>query len=114
MIKPKYISESNYTISPNVQVQRTAGHTMECVSVRVVNSNYQGTVVITGDLFEKEEDINDPSIWISAGSHNEVLQRRNRQLISQDADYIIPGHGPMFQMTELYRELLKQQTMSDD
>lgn len=88
---------------------RTPGHTAECVSVKVTNTSL-GTVIITGDLFEKEEDIEDASIWISAGTHNEKLQRDTRHLIIQQADYIVPGHGPMFKVTSEQRIELERQS----
>ncbi|XP_069678183.1 metallo-beta-lactamase domain-containing protein 1 isoform X2 [Periplaneta americana] len=54
----------------------------------------------TGDLFEREEDIADPSIWkYIAGSSDPEKQEQNRNKILQIADWIVPGHGPMFQVT---------------
>lgn len=53
-----------------------------------------------GDLFEKEEDLQDESIWlVHAYSEAPKLQEINRNKILQLADYIIPGHGPMFKVT---------------
>lgn len=66
-------------------------------------------MIISGDLFEKEQDIKESNIWIYAGSHNEELQRKHRHLVSLEADYIIPGHGPMFQMTNEYKQILEKQ-----
>lgn len=86
------------------------GHTPDCVSVIVENCEGYGKVAIAGDLFEKEEDIKDQLVWQSAGSFDKDKQRQNRYKISQVADYIIPGHGPLFRMTEDYREILKGQT----
>jgi len=54
-------------------------------------------------LFEKFEDLTDPEIWKSAGSENEELQIKNRAKVLLEADYIIPGHGPMFKVTEDHR-----------
>lgn len=83
------------------------------MSVKVTNCKDYGTVFITGDLFEKEEDIKDSSIWMSAGSYNEQTQQNHRYLTSLKADYIIPGHGPMFKMTVEYREILLEQLLKD-
>ena len=50
----------------------TPGHTLDSVSLVVVTAtNEQGTVVIAGDNFEKEEDLQDPDLWKSAGSEDE-------------------------------------------
>ena len=74
----------------------TPGHTLDSVSVRVVT--VAGVVVIAGDTFEKEEDLEDESVWLEAGSEDEAAQRKSRDLILQTADYIVPGHGPMFKV----------------
>ncbi|XKL62538.1 hypothetical protein PGB90_002371 [Kerria lacca] len=82
-----------------VKIIATPGHTMSCVSV-LVKTNDLGLVAITGDLFEKEEDLQDESIWlVHAYSEAPKLQEINRNKILQLADYIIPGHGPMFKVT---------------
>ena len=96
---------------PNdIQVIKTPGHTMSCVSVLVPNSNItDDVVVITGDLFEKEEDIIHELIWIGAGSEDQKQQRENRAKIARLADFIIPGHGPIFKVNEEYRYLLQDQ-----
>ena len=50
----------------------TPGHTLDSVSLVVVTgTKEQGTVVIAGDNFEKEEDLQDPDLWKSAGSEDE-------------------------------------------
>ena len=55
-----------------VKVIATPGHTLDSVSVVVVTgTKEQGTVVIAGDNFEKEEDLEDPELWKSAGSEDE-------------------------------------------
>ena len=62
---------------------------------------------IVGDLFEKEEDLADPEIWKSAGSENPELQIKNRSKVLHEADYIVPGHGPMFKVTDEQRKSAK-------
>lgn len=87
-----------YELTDNVRVIPTPGHTLSCVSVVVQNAEGLGTVVVAGDLFEKEEDLTDDSIWLSAGSEDEVKQRSSRAAVLSIADFIVPGHGPMFQV----------------
>ncbi|XP_045479772.1 metallo-beta-lactamase domain-containing protein 1 [Harmonia axyridis] len=91
-----------YKINEFVKVLPTPGHTMEDVSLLVETKN-KGCIAITGDLFEREEDIIDESIWQSAGSMDVILQSKNRYKILEIADWIIPGHGPMFKVLEEYR-----------
>lgn len=86
-------------LTPNVRVIPTPGHTLSCVSVVVEHAEGLGTVVVAGDLFEKEEDLTDESIWKEAGSEDHEKQIRNRNRVLQLADHIVPGHGPMFRVT---------------
>ena len=60
-------------------------------------------VAITGDLFEKKEDLLDPNIWLDAGSENSKEQNIQRLKILGVADLIVPGHGPMFQVLDQTR-----------
>jgi glyoxylase-like metal-dependent hydrolase (beta-lactamase superfamily II) len=97
-----------YKLDTNIEVVPTAGHTSTCVSVIVQNTNHGGTVAIVGDLFEKEEDIFDETLWIEAGTEDEKLQRKNRLQIAEKVDYIIPGHGGRFAVTEEMRQKLRE------
>ncbi|KAL1506567.1 hypothetical protein ABEB36_005903 [Hypothenemus hampei] len=87
---------AEFQISDDIKVVPTPGHTLQDVSV--IFNNNDVLYAITGDLFEKEEDLENDNIWISAGSDNEQLQRDNREKILKLVDFIVPGHGPMFQV----------------
>lgn len=89
----------------------TPGHTISCVSVIASNCNLDNRVGICGDLFEKEEDIADCSIWRSAGSEDPEKQAKNRYKISTLVDYIIPGHGMGFKVTDQMRSKLKEDSI---
>ncbi|XP_053616451.1 metallo-beta-lactamase domain-containing protein 1 isoform X2 [Plodia interpunctella] len=98
--KDKYYSHAfdkgeEYTINQSVKVLPTPGHTLSDVTV-VVRSKDGETVAITGDLFEKLEDIENPNIWLEAGSDDPVVQIKHRAKVAEIADQIIPGHGPQF------------------
>lgn len=57
--------------------------------------------LFVGDLFEREEDITNPKLWQHvAGSDDPHKQQQNRNMILKIADWIVPGHGPMFKVTE--------------
>lgn len=92
-----------------VLVKRTPGHTLSCVSVIVSNSQLGGTVGITGDLFERQEDIDDDSIWRNAGSEDAKRQVEERSKMAEVCDFIVPGHGPMFPVNATVRSKLKVQ-----
>lgn len=85
-----------YVINDYIKIIPTPGHTLQDVSV-LVDTN-QGIIAITGDLFENEKDLVDDSIWKNAGSDSEELQLINRAKILEMADWIVPGHGPMFKV----------------
>ena len=86
-------------ITEDVQAIPTPGHTLDSVSLIVkTGAENQGVVVIAGDIFEKEEDLKDDSIWREAGSDAPEKQIESREKILKMADYIVPGHGPMFKV----------------
>ncbi|KAK7085575.1 hypothetical protein SK128_027780 [Halocaridina rubra] len=88
-----------YTLDDSLQIVPTPGHTTADVSV-IVKTSDLGTVVIAGDLFEHENDIEDPSLWkFVAGSEKPDEQEKHRNQMLILADYIVPGHGPMFKVT---------------
>ena len=41
-----------------------------------------------------------PLKTLMSGSEDEVLQYKNRAEVLKVADYIVPGHGPMFKVTK--------------
>lgn len=83
-----------YKLAEGVEVIPTPGHTHSDVSV-VVKDTELGTVVIAGDLFEKGEDRDNSELW-KCNSENPTLQIKHREIVTTIADYIVPGHGPMF------------------
>lgn len=98
-----------YVIDRDIEVIATPGHTLTCISLIVRNTNYENhsSVAIVGDLFEKEEDVFNESIWIGAGCEDEKLQRKNRLKVADMVDFIVPGHGPAFKVTREIREKLR-------
>lgn len=106
------ISNEDYELCPGVKVIATPGHTAEDVTVLVdtIKDGEIKLLAITGDLFEKEEDILTPSIWKSLGTP-ELLKTQSvtRSRIIKLADFLIPGHGPMFRVTDSMREIVNSQ-----
>jgi glyoxylase-like metal-dependent hydrolase (beta-lactamase superfamily II) len=76
----------------NVEVISTPGHTPQCVSVIVRNVPNLGTVAIVGDLMLYKDDGTDPT------AYNKTQSEENRKKVACSVDYIVPGHGPIFQM----------------
>ncbi|XP_076281974.1 metallo-beta-lactamase domain-containing protein 1 [Lasioglossum baleicum] len=108
----KFENDSAYAICPSVIVIATPGHTAEDVTV-LARSNVSGKstcFAITGDLFEKEEDILNPSIWKDLGTVKlQKIQSQWRSYVINTADFIIPGHGPMFRVTSEMRKIVTDQ-----
>lgn len=100
---PDFSNGEEYNISNDIKVIPTPGHTLQDVNVIVKKD--EKIYAITGDLFENEQDLENEDIWISAGSDNVDLQRKNRIKILKIANFIIPGHGPMFEVPVKYHEV---------
>ncbi|RUS77527.1 hypothetical protein EGW08_014711 [Elysia chlorotica] len=94
-----------YEIDEEVEVWPTPGHTSEDVSVVVKHTNL-GTVVVAGDLFECEADLDCPSLWQEM-SHQPHQQEQSRIEVLKMANFIVPGHGPMFQVPEHMKSQMK-------
>ena len=92
-------SNAKYYLNDDVFVIPTPGHTSEDVSVVVENTS-DGTAVIAGDIFENENDL---SIWQSLSS-NIAMQQQSRERIVKLADYVVPGHGKMFRLTNSMKQ----------
>ncbi|XP_076246995.1 metallo-beta-lactamase domain-containing protein 1 [Calliopsis andreniformis] len=108
------LKKEEYKISPEVRVVYTPGHTSDDVTVvvRTVVNGKSSCIAITGDLFEKEEDILNPAMWKELGTLElQKTQSYMRSQVMDFADFIIPGHGPMFQVTDDMRKIIKDQIL---
>lgn len=100
-----------YEIDEDVEVVSTPGHTGTDVSV-IVRNTKQGTVAVTGDLFECLEDLEDYTLW-QANSEDPETQAQNRLEVLKCADWIVPGHGRMFQVPKEHKRQLKMVMYQD-
>lgn len=100
-----------YEIDEDVEVVSTPGHTTSDVSVIVRNTS-KGTIAVTGDLFERFEDLEDFSLW-QENSQDPQTQQQNRLQMLKFADWIVPGHGPMFQVPKEQKQQLKMVMYED-
>jgi len=68
---------------------------------------------IEGDLFEDESDVKDPSVWQSVSWQPQLQATSRYNAVAQySVRFIVPGHGPMFQVTEDYVTLLKNSSLT--
>ncbi len=80
-------------LTSDILIEETPGHSSESLSL-FVNTD-QGVVVVCGDVFWKE----------SGPDHDPYAEdmdqlRKTRQKVLERADWVIPGHGPMFPTTK--------------
>ncbi|KAJ1360361.1 Metallo-beta-lactamase domain-containing protein 1 [Parelaphostrongylus tenuis] len=78
-------------LTPEVELRFCTGHTDHDLIV-VANGTQHGCVVVAGDIFEYANDDED---WKEV-SHYPDMQSKSRAEILRYADWIVPGHGPMF------------------
>jgi len=79
------------TITSDIEIISTPGHSTDSLTM-LVNTN-QGKIAICGDVFWKEgQPVVDPY------ANNAQELAHSRQTILESADWIIPGHGPMFKV----------------
>jgi len=75
--------------TPNIRIIKTPGHSSDSLTFLVKTK--QGIIAICGDVFWKENyPANDPY------ANNSKALQVNRQKLLTLADWIIPGHGPIF------------------
>ncbi|XP_014805956.1 PREDICTED: metallo-beta-lactamase domain-containing protein 1-like, partial [Calidris pugnax] len=83
-----------YVLDPgHLEVVATPGHTRSHVSL-VVRATSLGTVVVAGDLFEREGDEGEGEEL----SEDPQEQEKSRRRVVAMADVIVPGHGPPFRV----------------
>jgi len=85
----------------NIKIIPTPGHTIDHESLLVQTD--RGKICVAGDLFwwlENEEQKTDYESLISRqdpnGAKDELVLKESRKLVLELADWVIPGHGPMF------------------
>lgn len=87
--------QKNYIIDPNITATEMIGHDDRSIGILVTTD--RGIVAITGDLFEYENDYKKVNEWLSFSKKpKEHIKTRAR--VWELADYIVPGHGPIFRV----------------
>ncbi|MBN1896910.1 MAG: MBL fold metallo-hydrolase [Candidatus Aenigmarchaeota archaeon] len=82
-------SECNGKVTEDIEILKTPGHSGGSVTLFVKTS--KGIVAICGDVFWKENyPEKDPY------ATNPAKLEKSRKIVLEKADWVIPGHGPMF------------------
>jgi glyoxylase-like metal-dependent hydrolase (beta-lactamase superfamily II) len=77
-----------FEVSPSVRLTRTPGHTAECLTV--LAGTAEGVAALTHLGLSAEGPPEDPDAIDLAALH------ASRERILNEADLVVPGHGPMF------------------
>ena len=85
----------------NIQILRTPGHDYTGITLLVTTEI--GKIAICGDVFWQE---NSPGNDIYASDQREL--KKSRELVLKMADWIIPGHGPMYKSKYIISEKPEQ------
>jgi len=88
------VDDWNEQFTENIQILRTPGHDYTGISLLVATE--MGKIAICGDVFWRE---NSPEHDIYATNPEKL--KISRELIIRVADWIIPGHGPMYKSEHL-------------
>ncbi|PIC17541.1 hypothetical protein B9Z55_023750 [Caenorhabditis nigoni] len=93
-------------LSENVMLVKCRGHTSDDIGVVVRDVKGRGDVLVSGDLFMREEDIDHPMMWQPL-SADVIAQRDSRRRYGCIVNWIVPGHGSMFPVTTNVKKSLK-------
>ncbi|CAJ0608476.1 unnamed protein product [Cylicocyclus nassatus] len=86
------LEENPILLANDVELHRCPGHTDHDLIVVVKNTEI-GCFVIAGDIFENENDADE---WKAVSAYPQK-QEKSREKILRLADWIIPGHGKLFE-----------------
>lgn len=78
--------------STNIQIVKTPGHDYTGLTVFATTKN--GVVAVCGDVFWKKNYPADPAD--DSYASDPVKLKESREMVLKMADWVVPGHGPMF------------------
>jgi glyoxylase-like metal-dependent hydrolase (beta-lactamase superfamily II) len=86
------VQEWSENFTPNIKILHTPGHDYSAITIMVTTEN--GVVAICGDVFWKKNYPEYPKD--DAFASNPSRLEESREMVLEMADWIIPGHGPMY------------------
>lgn len=87
------VKDWSENFTPNIQILHTPGHDYTGITLFVTTQD--GIVAICGDIFWKENHPENPIDDNYASDFDKL--KKSREMILKTADWIIPGHGPMYE-----------------
>ena len=85
------VHDWNQKFSENIEIIKTPGHDRTCITLLVKTE--KGIIAIVGDVFWKE---NYPEHDKYASDMEKL--KKSRELVLKKADFIIPGHGDIYEV----------------
>lgn len=84
------IFEKGFSLSPNVSIVETPGHTAGHSSLVV--KNLSQPLIVAGDAIKTYKDFVSKSKKVDPTTENQVLAKKTKQYIKKNFPIIIPGH----------------------
>jgi len=81
-------------LTDNIRILHTPGHDYTSITIFVTTKD--GIVAICGDVFWKENYPQNPKDDVFASNIDRL--KDSREMVLQMADWVIPGHGPMYKI----------------
>uniref|UniRef100_A0AC35GSA2 Metallo-beta-lactamase domain-containing protein n=1 Tax=Panagrolaimus sp. PS1159 TaxID=55785 RepID=A0AC35GSA2_9BILA len=101
-IKTELYTQDEMKVTQNIELWNTPGHTNQDVSA-IVRNTPCGVIAVVGDLFYSREDaLGNSTTWRTDAWNPEVGDKYRAKVICS-ANCIVPGHGPVFSVTEEMR-----------
>jgi glyoxylase-like metal-dependent hydrolase (beta-lactamase superfamily II) len=85
------VDDWNEKFTENIEIIKTPGHDRTGITLLVKTD--KGIVAVVGDVFWKKDLPKDDSY----ASDKEKL-KKSRELVLEKADFIVPGHGNMYEV----------------
>lgn len=86
------VNEWKKQFSPNIKIIKTPGH--DYTDITFLITTLDGVIAVCGDVFWREDYPHNPNEDTFA--LDPVKLAKSREMVIKMADWIIPGHGPMF------------------
>uniref|UniRef100_A0AC34FRH8 Metallo-beta-lactamase domain-containing protein n=1 Tax=Panagrolaimus sp. ES5 TaxID=591445 RepID=A0AC34FRH8_9BILA len=101
-LKTELYTQEEMKVTQNIELWNTPGHTNQDVSA-IVRNTPCGIIAVVGDLFYSEADAaGNETTWRSDAWNPEIGDKYRAKVICT-ANCIVPGHGPVFSVTEEMR-----------
>ena len=103
--KGESVENWHENFTENIQIFKTPGHDYTCITLFVKTPD--GVVAVCGDVFWKENYPENDKY----ASDSERLEK-SRKMVLKMADWVVPGHGPMFKVKKGIEGLIEKAASS--